>query len=144
MLKANEEVLLGKDGKKKPKKRPSLIWAVFRVFWVKYVVLGISMSIQLLLFRTIQPLLQGWIIDYFDPNNSSMSRNEVIIYASTLIIANIITVFLNHHTLLRISQIGMQIRVACCSLIYRKVGDEERVNCLNVQIIDQDQLIVKL
>lgn len=79
---------------------------------------------QLVVLRVLQPILQEWIIKYFngEPDTSdSISKNDVLIYSACLIINLVITVILMHHITLVTQEIGMRVRVACSSLVYRKV-----------------------
>ncbi|EGI58266.1 Multidrug resistance-associated protein 4 [Acromyrmex echinatior] len=65
------------------------------------------------------PILQSWIIKYFisDPNAKyKTSTNEVMIYITFLIITNVITIMLLHHSVMQSLHVGMRIRIACSSL----------------------------
>ncbi|XP_046622340.1 ATP-binding cassette subfamily C member 4-like [Neodiprion virginianus] len=121
LIKADGELVLGKDGKKKARKQPSLTWAIVRVFWVRYMIQGLLLFVQLMVLKILQPILQGWIIDYFNPGQDTITRNDVFLYAGYLILVTLGIVFITHHTNLQVQKVGMCIRVACCSLIYRKV-----------------------
>ncbi|XP_043486989.1 probable multidrug resistance-associated protein lethal(2)03659 [Polistes fuscatus] len=50
-----------------------------------------------------------------------ITKEEVLGYAFGLILDIVVTVIVNHHVQLRSQEIGMQIRVACSSLVYRKI-----------------------
>ncbi|XP_046428414.1 ATP-binding cassette sub-family C member 4-like [Neodiprion fabricii] len=116
-----EKLAKKKDPNKAVKCRPSLFWAIARVFWVPYMLQGLLFFIQLMGLRIIQPTLQGWVIRYFDHSEDSITKDQVLIYAACLILVTLGVVFITHHTTLATQQIGMRVRVACCSMIYRKV-----------------------
>lgn len=71
-------------------------------------------------FRIARPLLISQILTYYEPENANKSKDKVYTYASAIIILTIGTALCNHHYLLRSISMGMQIRIAMCSLIYRK------------------------
>lgn len=122
LMKEEQSLTLIEGGEKKPKIRPNLTAAIKRVFWVEYLLQGLLVLFQSAVLRIIQPILQGWVVDYFNPvEHNPMTRSQVLIYTGYLIIVTLGIVFITHHTGLRTRQIGMRVRVACCSLIYRKV-----------------------
>ncbi|KYN28009.1 Multidrug resistance-associated protein 4 [Trachymyrmex cornetzi] len=157
----NLEYVVGKDGQKVPLKkesRPKLYKAVLRTFWLPYFIIGIGSFIQCSVVRVMIPILQGWIIKYFinDPNaKHKTSTNEVMIYITFLVITNVIAIMLLHHTLLQSLHVGMRIRIACSSLLYRKLlrlntaamnqtGTGQIMNLLSNDVIRFDQLTMFL
>ena len=81
------------------------------------------MLLEAAVLRTMQPILQGLIVKYFsteDPSNIP-TRNEALYYATGLVLATVAIAFIVQHMFLDSQQIGMRIRIACSSLIYRKV-----------------------
>ncbi|GAB1868440.1 Multidrug resistance-associated protein 4-like [Camponotus japonicus] len=121
------EYTVGKDGQKVPLKkniRPKLYKALFGAFWLPYAIIGIYIFIQSCILRILTPILQGWIISYFTQESNStdqIEKNKTMIYIACLVICLFsAAVILNHITIMS-QQIGMRIRVACTSLIYRKI-----------------------
>ncbi|RLU20387.1 hypothetical protein DMN91_006996 [Ooceraea biroi] len=119
------EYTVTKDGQKKPLKkndRPKLYKAIFRAFWLPYSIVGIFVFIQCSILRVIQPFLQGQIINYFNMNEADRdSEQSTLLYVIYLVICTAVMVAVAHHSNLVMQQIGMRVRVACCSLIYRKL-----------------------
>ncbi|XP_012230272.1 ATP-binding cassette subfamily C member 4-like [Linepithema humile] len=120
------EYTVGKDGQKVPLKnaRPRLYKALVRAFWVPHLVVGIIIFIQICIFRMMLPILQGCIINHFNVNSnikSKVGKNEAMLYIGGLIICTLVTVLMMHHVMLLSQQLGMRIRVACSSLLYRKL-----------------------
>nr|CAD7589683.1 unnamed protein product [Timema genevievae] len=70
--------------------------------------------------RIAQPLLLGKVIEYFTPN-STMTIEEAYMYGAGMIVNVYLMVIMDHHYNLSAAAVGMRIRIACCSLIYRKV-----------------------
>ncbi|KAL6254636.1 hypothetical protein P5V15_013943 [Pogonomyrmex californicus] len=157
----NLEYTVGKDGQKVPLKknaRPRLYKAIFYAFWLPYFIIGIYSFIQCCAVRVIVPVLQGWIIDYFDNNSNTdykIERDEALVYVAFLIISNIISVMIMHHALMLSQQIGMRVRISCSSLLYRKLlrinkasmtqtGTGQIMNLLSNDVTRFDQLTMFL
>nr|CAD7445770.1 unnamed protein product [Timema bartmani] len=70
--------------------------------------------------RASQPLFLGRLIQYFSPSNENITLEQAYIYALGVIMCSTINVFAIHPYMMAIFHMGMKIRVACCSLIYRK------------------------
>ncbi|KAI8514342.1 Multidrug resistance-associated protein 4 [Branchiostoma belcheri] len=97
---------------------PSLRRALFRVFGAKYLLFGLS-----LLFwsgvRTIQPIVLGWLIDYFSPE-STVTTTQAYLYALVISVCALAFSLIIHPYLFSVMALGWKMRVACCGLIYRK------------------------
>lgn len=70
--------------------------------------------------KVVQPLLLGKLIRYFT-SEPSISETEAYLYAMGMSLSVIILAIFHHPYFFTVQRIGMQIRVACCSLLYRKV-----------------------
>ncbi|XP_014467782.1 PREDICTED: probable multidrug resistance-associated protein lethal(2)03659 isoform X2 [Dinoponera quadriceps] len=68
--------------------------------------------------RVLQPLCLGRLLRYF--NTKEMDSTEAYWYAAGVILCSAVNVFVIHPYMMAILHMGMKIRVACCSLIYRK------------------------
>ncbi|XP_034328340.2 ATP-binding cassette sub-family C member 4 isoform X2 [Magallana gigas] len=105
--------------KKKPQnKSPSLFRCIVRMFGVQYALLGIIVFIEEVT-KVVQPLLLGKLIRYFT-SEPSISETEAYLYAMGMSLSVIILAIFHHPYFFTVQRIGMQIRVACCSLLYRK------------------------
>ncbi|XP_034942803.1 multidrug resistance-associated protein 4-like isoform X2 [Chelonus insularis] len=101
--------------------KPSLTKAIFKTFWLRYFIIGIFSLIQTAVLRNFQPIFQSLVVEYFNENdNNPMTQNEVLGYAAGLVVITFAATFILHHAFLDSQQIGMRVRVACSSLIYRK------------------------
>lgn len=130
LLKLKVEFKLGSDGKKKATKKPSLLWALVRVFWLPYTIDGVLCFLQLMLFRILQPIFQRFVINYFGTEENQTTRNEALISAGGLTLATFGVVLTIHHGRLRSMRVGMRVKAACCSLIYRKVN---KLYCITLE-----------
>ncbi|XP_036143719.1 multidrug resistance-associated protein 4 isoform X2 [Monomorium pharaonis] len=156
----NLEYTMGKDGQKVllKKDRPRLYKAIFNAFWLPYFIIGVYQFIQCSIIRLSIPILQNWIIDYFarDPTGrNKVELNDVLIYIVCLILCSIICFMIIHHSSMLSMQFGMRIRVACSSLLYRKLlrlnrasmnqtGIGQVINLLSNDVTRFDQLTIFL
>lgn len=105
---------------KETKRKPRLLKAIVKTFGRFYFFVGILQFITWGVIRVAQPIFLGKFILYFN-KESKMSKEEAYIYAGCLILTAVLAMFFVHHTFLACQKIGMRIRVACCSIIYRKI-----------------------
>ncbi|XP_011701011.1 PREDICTED: multidrug resistance-associated protein 4-like, partial [Wasmannia auropunctata] len=118
---------MSKDGWRVPLKnnvRPRLYKAICNAFWLPYFIIGIYSFIQCSVIRVGVPIFQGWIINYFAKVSITKNKtkiNDVLLYVVIMIICNVISILLMHHAIMLSLQIGMRIRIACSSLLYRKL-----------------------
>ena len=106
---------------------PRLDRALIRVFWKEYLFAGILLAVEYAGLLVFSALILSWIVSYFkidDEAAGTTTKNDVLSYVCYLVLCLIFSVFFMHHSDLWSQEIGMRIRVACCSLIYRKVRVE--------------------
>lgn len=70
--------------------------------------------------RVLQPFVMGLLIQYFE-HDSQTTKSQAYTYACSLILLTFLHSILKHHIDLGTLEIGMRLRIACSSLIYRKV-----------------------
>ncbi|KAL4709197.1 hypothetical protein ACJJTC_008125 [Scirpophaga incertulas] len=100
-------------------KTPSLLKVMFKTYWITFLPGGIMQFFYSIL-RTFLPLLFGQLLLFWSVN-STMTRETATMYAVTMIIGNWLAAFCNHHGNLYCQQIGMKMRIAASSLMYRKL-----------------------
>lgn len=71
-----------------------------------------------MLFRALQPLFLLGLIAYYSKGEDNI--NTAYLYAAGLILFSAINVIIMHPYMLGTMHVGMKIRVAMCSMIYRK------------------------
>ncbi|EFA04472.2 putative multidrug resistance-associated protein lethal(2)03659-like Protein [Tribolium castaneum] len=113
----NEEV---EKNKLKLQKPPSLTRAIVKTFLWKYMGFGILLFVQNIVFRAFQPVILAYFINLFSGEGQD-NQNEMYIFGSVLVIQTFFIVITMHHIDLGQASIGMRIRVAVSSLIYRKM-----------------------
>jgi len=68
----------------------------------------------------------GRVISYFTPGNV-MAKTEARIYGGAMVAVIFIRLAIDHQYYYLTSMLGMRVRTACCSLVYRKVSAFKRV-----------------
>ncbi|XP_061402316.1 probable multidrug resistance-associated protein lethal(2)03659 [Musca vetustissima] len=102
-------------------KEPSLVKATIKVFGLHYMLLGVLMFLFEIFLRCSQPLFLGALVSYYaDPDTDKSDQTQPFLYALGVILASIGSVVFMHPTMLGIVHSGMKVRVAICSMIYRK------------------------
>jgi len=93
-----------------------------RTFKVLITIISCMLYIMFFTHRVSQSLLIGGILSYFNSNGSNKTNLEyALICAFGLALSMFASIILYHSSQIEILHCGMKIRVACCSIIYRKV-----------------------
>ncbi|KAJ8684448.1 hypothetical protein QAD02_020240, partial [Eretmocerus hayati] len=108
-----------KSGSECPKGQPSLLRVLLRCFGAKLMLYGVLLAIMEIILRASQPLLLARLLKYFR-KGSTMSLNEAYLYATGVVMCSALNVVVIHPYMMAILHMGMKMRVACCTLIYRK------------------------
>lgn len=90
-----------------------------RTFWLEYTILALYQLVTDIFIRLTQPLFLGWLLEYFAPN-STVNKNWAFFYASILISLSGIGAICVNQFMVTSFMNGMKVRLATCSLIYRK------------------------
>ncbi|XP_075538961.1 ATP-binding cassette subfamily C member 4-like isoform X1 [Dermacentor variabilis] len=100
-------------------KRPNLLNAIFRAFGFTYVMVSLLMLIEECFKNVMQPVMLGWVVRYFAAPES-ISKTEFYLSAAGVSILGGMHIFTHHPYFFNMQRMGMRIRIACCSLVYRK------------------------
>ncbi|XP_047706135.1 cystic fibrosis transmembrane conductance regulator isoform X3 [Prionailurus viverrinus] len=100
------------------KKNPKLINALRRCFFWRFMFYGLLLYLGEVT-KAVQPLLLGRIIASYDPDNKA-ERSIAIYLAIGLCLLFVMRTLLLHPAIFGLHHIGMQIRIAMFSLIYKK------------------------
>ncbi|KAF5283713.1 hypothetical protein FQR65_LT13748 [Abscondita terminalis] len=104
----------------KLKKQPSLKRVLIKLFGFQFFMQGLLCCVLEFGARMTQPLLLGKLISYYTPNQTTITKAEAYGYAGGVIGCSLLSVLITHPYVIDVLHIGMKVRVACCSLIYRK------------------------
>lgn len=61
------------------------------------------------------------MLGLYDDSTASQNKIELYFYAFLLVFSSILSILSYHYFVLEVAQVGMKMRVACSSLIYRKL-----------------------
>lgn len=103
----------------KKKSSPSLTIAIARTFWFELSKLAILLVTNEILIRITQTILLGSLLDYFR-KDSEMSSKDAWLAAGGIVGLSGTYAFLYNQYLFTAFCTGMKVRIAVCSLIYRK------------------------
>ncbi|XP_043284650.1 probable multidrug resistance-associated protein lethal(2)03659 [Venturia canescens] len=98
--------------------QPSLLRVLIKVFGFKIMIYGIALAIMEILLRVLQPLFLGRLLQFYSGENPSAT--DAYLFAGGVIMCSAINIFVIHPYMMAILHMGMKMRVACCTLIYRK------------------------
>ncbi|EDO38354.1 predicted protein, partial [Nematostella vectensis] len=100
-------------------RRPKLFQTLMLFLGMDYVLLGLPLIIEHGI-NVAQPYFIGRLIGYFVPG-ATMSKVEAYILGTILVICTFIMAWLRHPILNSLTRHGMHLRVACSSLVYKKI-----------------------
>lgn len=84
--------------------------------------ISIIIYVFVYVYRMIQPFFINGLLKYFSPDKSTDTNlTQTYWYATGLVLSMLISVIMYHSIQIEILQIGMKMRIACCSAIYQKV-----------------------
>ncbi|XP_003699290.2 ATP-binding cassette sub-family C member 4 isoform X1 [Megachile rotundata] len=107
------------ENSKRYKRRPSLLRAIFRAFLWEYVVLGLMQILNEFVIRLGTPILLGGLLRYFRKSTDE-TYETALWYAAGICIATAINVITLNQAIFGAFHVGARIRVATCSVVYRK------------------------
>ncbi|PBC32590.1 multidrug resistance-associated protein [Apis cerana cerana] len=107
------------ENSKKHKRKASLLRAIFRTFWWEYTVLGLMQILNEFIIRLGTPILLGGLLRYFKKSTNE-TYETALLYAAGICIATAINVITLNQAIFGAFHIGAKIRVATCSVVYRK------------------------
>jgi ATP-binding cassette subfamily C (CFTR/MRP) protein 4 len=73
-----------------------------------------------LIFSLSQPLFLGKLLNYYVPHQTTVTKNQAYWYGSVILLSCCLKAFITKLFYLQLTSFGIKIRVACCSLTYRK------------------------
>ncbi|XP_017758049.1 PREDICTED: multidrug resistance-associated protein 4-like [Eufriesea mexicana] len=111
-----QEIKLAEEADKKPR----FFNALKKTFAWSFTYYGGWQFFLSVVLRVLQPYVLGFLIWHFDPRATSTATNAYI-YASALILISLFGALIIHHSTLGLMEVGMRMRIACSSIMYRKI-----------------------
>ncbi|XP_055853123.1 probable multidrug resistance-associated protein lethal(2)03659 [Episyrphus balteatus] len=106
--------------KSKTGKEPSLLRATLAVFGLQFSLFGLVLFFIEVGLRITQPLFLGGLVTYYSVSESPDTIMTAYLYALGIIVCSALNVMFQHPYMLGTMHVGMKMRVAMCSMIYRK------------------------
>jgi len=102
------------------KEKPSFTWAVIKTFLPEFIPFFFLFVFQECVVRLSQPMFLGVVLRYFENPNGDISRTQAMLCAGGIVLCSAIFISVNHINLACSRRIGFRMRVASCTLMYRK------------------------
>lgn len=113
---------------------PSLIRALVKTFFWKYMLCGVFLFLQMIFLRAFQPYVLAFFINLFSENQ--LDHDRLYIFGSILIVQCLLYVICMHHVDYGQASTGMRVRIAISSLVYRKVKIIDKKLSSNRTVLD--------
>lgn len=85
------------------------------------------------IYRIIQPQCLGGLVTYFSPGgDKEITETDAYLFAGGIVLCSLLSVTVFHPFILYAFQLGMRVRLTCCSLIYKKVSALDRTYFLHI------------
>ncbi|CAG4948811.1 unnamed protein product [Parnassius apollo] len=101
--------------------KPSLLRTIVKIYGAKFIIANLIFACIDAGIRLSIPMCLEGLINYFSPSHAGVTSTEAYLYALGVVGLMAINASMIHPMLLWLLTMSMQIRVACCSLIYRKL-----------------------
>ncbi|XP_068622150.1 probable multidrug resistance-associated protein lethal(2)03659 [Battus philenor] len=111
----NEEFTKGNGGK------PSLLRAITKVYGLKFIIGNVIFSLLESTIRLSIPMCLEGMINYFSTAQSGITVSDAYLYAFGVVGLQLINAVIMHPMFLWMLSMSMKLRVACSSMIYRKL-----------------------
>ncbi|CAH0584374.1 unnamed protein product [Chrysodeixis includens] len=100
---------------------PSFSKAIIRSFWLEYMFCGLINGILFIIIWPLVPFTLALFIDYFSHEKNPDTYREAHIYNFLMNIVSLTSAFMMNYVQLLQGRVGMRIRIASCSVLYRKI-----------------------
>lgn len=103
--------------------RPSLLKVLISAFGFEYITWGFVLAILELILKPAQAVFLGQLLLHYMPSVEEDSRTNQIEarwYAGGIVLLSVLRIALFHPLVVHSQLVGLKVKIACCSLIYRK------------------------
>ncbi|XP_044260155.1 probable multidrug resistance-associated protein lethal(2)03659 isoform X2 [Tribolium madens] len=92
-----------------------------KTFGVEFLIYGVLLFLFDMALTLLQPILLKKLLNYFDSNRENVPQTQAYCYVLVLILASLAYLTSFHFTYLGLYSLGLKVRVACSSLVYKKI-----------------------
>ncbi|CAG9769767.1 unnamed protein product [Ceutorhynchus assimilis] len=103
----------------KKNRKPSLGRVLVRSFGWEFMFYGLVLFISEVI-RMAQPIFLGQLLQFYMPTEQKITQEQAYWYAAGVVLCSLSNILISHPYMMGVLHLGMKLRVACCSLIYRK------------------------
>ncbi|RZB38697.1 ABC tran domain containing protein, partial [Asbolus verrucosus] len=100
---------------------PSLCRVLVKLFGLEFMIYGLILSLGEFSFITLHPFFLKKLLDYYTPNQVEINKRQAYLYATGILLVALSKSLIMHPCRLHFSVFGMKVRIACSSLIYRRL-----------------------
>ncbi|CAB3220069.1 unnamed protein product [Arctia plantaginis] len=109
------------ENKRKHGSKPSLAKALVRSFWFEYMLCGLIVSLLFIIVWPVIPYTLSRFIECFSLDKTKETYRRAHTYNFLMNLLSFTSCILLTHAQLSQGRVGMKLRIACCSLMYRKI-----------------------
>ncbi|KAJ8684018.1 hypothetical protein QAD02_019810 [Eretmocerus hayati] len=102
------------------KSTPSLLRVLVKCFGCDFLLFGVCLGLIEFAVKTTQPLILANLLKYFGKRHD-INREEAFYWGTGIVLGIFLDCIITYPVFQGLMHMGMKIRVACCSLIYRKI-----------------------
>ncbi|KAF5286380.1 hypothetical protein FQR65_LT12631 [Abscondita terminalis] len=103
------------------KRSPSLMKVLMKAFGFEFMLWGCLLACLECVVKPTQSLALGWLISHYNlTNKESTSKMHAYLYAAAIIFLTTLNVIFTHPYMVNATLLGLKMKIACCSLLYRK------------------------
>ncbi|XP_056637699.1 ATP-binding cassette sub-family C member 4-like [Diorhabda sublineata] len=109
-----------KENNLKKEKDPSIYRLMWARFGKRYILIGGIHLCWKIFNSVVEPWALSSLISYFKPGQTKVTKNEAYYYAALVLIIHIVYTIYIHNYIIWVQQLGVEIKTAFSSLLYRK------------------------
>uniref|UniRef100_V5GX36 Multidrug resistance-associated protein 4 n=1 Tax=Anoplophora glabripennis TaxID=217634 RepID=V5GX36_ANOGL len=98
--------------------------SIYRILWScygkEYLIIGLIQLLSRTIVVMTIPMTLSKLVLYFQPNQKEITKQEAYLYAVLLIGLNLMSIIYMHNYMLVVAALGVKVKTAFCSLMYRK------------------------
>ncbi|CAG9825246.1 unnamed protein product [Phaedon cochleariae] len=99
---------------------PTIGRLMWRRFGWRYMLMGFTEFTWRVIKTIVEPGALSGLISYFRPGQTDVTRNDAFLYAGLVLSLQIVNCLFNHNYSLWVQQLGVEIKSAFSSMLYRK------------------------
>ncbi|XP_044266059.1 probable multidrug resistance-associated protein lethal(2)03659 [Tribolium madens] len=102
-------------------KNQGLYKALYKLFALNFLLLGLIRLINEIILVVVMPMSIANLVIYFETSQTQISETEAYVNAAVIVFCRLSDALITHGTMMGLTHIAMKMRIACSSLIYRKI-----------------------